>query len=213
MAGTTKEVKTEKVTIFGRDYRRSVQFDSSLDMFLSKLPKFVCDILGQNTTARGKSMAEMGEDWDRIVKEYGERVATKRKVIVFESEASVEREEGSPGEDRGDGLGRYNAKAFEFKGKLSLRFLVVNETTRNGQKEYRDLNGHYIHDLSRSSWQRQLEVIDWTAEREVFFRGVIDAIEKAKEKLDSIFDKEAHEVAALIDKAQGPLLGFDEGKK
>lgn len=210
-----REVKTEKFVILGKDYRAQIIFDSEREVFRIKFPKYVKDVVTWED-ASGKTLAEAREEWDRIIKEYGERVATRRKVILFTTKAEVRRQDPDPGEDRGGS--RWNVKEFDYEGILKIRFFVGYETTKGDEKEYKDELGHRP-DQHFTYYGRNIgddvKVIDWTQEREDFFRSLIDTIERAKERMDTVFGFEnVHELTANIDRiAGGNLIGFDGGQR
>jgi hypothetical protein len=214
-----KEVKTEKFVILGKDWRGTIEFDSKRELFVMKTPRHVKEVAGRMEVS-GKTLEALRKEFSELVKEYGELVASRRKVIVFRVNAHVKREEGDPGEEHFAGGGRWNAKAFDMAGKLKLQFFIGYETTKGEEKEYKDeLGMRPERELFDSFYCRNGEpprgvhVVDWSAEREAFFRSMLDGIEKAKKRLDAIFDHEkAEDIMSLVDAAGSGqvLIGLDK---
>jgi hypothetical protein len=211
-----REIKTEKFDILGEPWKGAIKFESKTDLFFMALPKKITETTGASQVS-AKTLDELREDFKRAVSEYGELIATSRKIIAFSSRAEIKREEGYVGDKREGFSGIYGQRSSVFEGVLELRFAVGVEATRGGRKQFKDLNGaSFDQDLIRydGTLKHGTHVIEWKAEREAFFRSMIDSIEKAKERMDKLFDHEDDAtILQLIDHAGGNLLGFDATTK
>lgn len=207
-----REIKTEKFDILGKPWTGSIKFESKNESFFMNLPKEISEKTGRRTVQAG-TLEELREDFKSAINEYGELIKTSRKIIAFRAKSKLKKEDGHPGETREGYSGIFGQRSSVFEGQLELAFAVGMEAKRGGRLEYKDLNGSRFDD-DLISWSGSpkygTRVVDWTAEREAFFRSMIDSIERAKEKMDKLFDHEETEtILGIIDSGGAGLLSFE----
>ncbi len=173
----------------GYYYQRTVTFSLKSKKFIVNLPKECTKVLPYWEIS-AESMKELEERFTQASNDYCSKTAKRRKVIVYRIEPHLVENEvpldpGNPGGDKGVGL--------------SVFATVMNELTYESErrrKTYEEIDSSIPVPLGHT-WSRLDElhdgyqVIDWTPEREEFFRKLgVALIELVKRCHDEFGEKQ-----------------------
>lgn len=221
-AKTMKKIKTEKVDILGREYRRTVWFDSQTNQFETQLPQWAQDAFVYSFRIAAPDMAALNKEWEKRIKEYREIVKTTRKVLLVYSTTNVEMEDGRPAAPEEEESCDWGEE-FKWEGSISIQFAIATETTEGKEKCYRDLNGNTIRNFGGTSYSdRTPQTIPWTQEREDTLREAVRSMHKLAGRIRSVFGEGRNDeegstfnLELSLDKLAGSrAIGYDgeEGK-
>ena len=181
-----------KIGLHGKDYIMQVGYSPRTKKFYVPLPDYVADLLGrEQVEGENQRMAEQAF-YDSIT-EYNAKAATTKKVIFYRFLSRI-REYGSSLEE--------SDSAYVSKGEmishgvaLDLWFLVgYIIRTPDNQEEYLDEDKKKV-GASHSPWK----YMDYTEERETFFREVRRMLTHQIEAMQNFFISNRDKVPELID--------------
>ena len=132
------------------------------------------------SVATGSSEKEARTYFDKICKEFTESETRTRKVIVYKADINARIFEGE-GDARRFVFEKSDIHFCDCDCALGIGYEVLEESTITDKITYRNLRGD-CSDL-KSGW----EVIDWTEEREAFFKKTVGALEKLIVAVDDYF--------------------------
>jgi hypothetical protein len=184
-------VKSTKTWFEGKEFVRRVRFSSRDGRFAVTLPKVVERTMG---------ICEVGSDtfegvereYKRVLKKYRESKTTERKVIIYKVEANawvVRTPDGAPANiEDDDGSVVFQVKDISFADGCGITVyadVMIERTLRTAGGEesvsYEDVEGHTLPRSLSGGDSRvadqfgavdDAQVIDWTPEREAWFRHV-----------------------------------------
>ena len=189
-------VKTETIDLHGGDFLRKIKWDGRREYFYSSLPKYVADVL-ENQSVRGHTLKEVRTRWDAEIEKYDKLKKTERKVIVFEYEGDVDIEKGEP-DPPDDEDGHCWGQDMRMEVKIELSYWVGFEVATPSEKTYRDIHGHGK-SVDQGRYNNNTRVIEWTHEREAFFAGMIDSLKVAHDKAEKFFNTKPKSLLDRID--------------
>jgi hypothetical protein len=166
--------------------------DKKIGGFKIKLPDYMEGPLGYSFV-RGFSQDEVDKKFRDAILEYNIRIASKRKVITYSLLANVDKViEGK----------RFHKEQLKLYSKskystgLALWYAVCWETkTERGNSKYYDDEGH---EVSTPSYGVPFEVLEYSPEREDFFKALSESIALMVYNADS-FLKQKDKLLELIE--------------
>ena len=148
------------------------------------------------------------EKFEKVRKDFNERSDTYRKLILYRCKIRcciVDREEPSESYSEGEIKKLILNKSDISNGfnrevdstGITLDFIILYERENNGNFSYVDIEKKYKIQISDSG--NKYKRMDWTQERENFFKRLKTSIEQVILKTNDFFEKPVDEVAAIID--------------
>jgi len=181
-----------------------VKYTSTDDFFYVDLPDYIQSVVGKRMV-RSDTRKGAIEAFKKAVREYEIRVLSKRKIILYLFRANVK------GEVNGEPYEKYTLSLYhqqrELSSALNLWWTVCYETglpEHTNAKEntlYYNLDGSKL-DLPYTSREDRI-AIDWTEDREAFFRSFSQQLAELVYKADGFLNK-TDDLLKLID--SGNLL-------
>lgn len=173
--------------------------------FQIKLPDYMEGVLGKSIVW-GHTQDEVDKAFNDRILEYNIRIASKRKVILYSILANVDTIIDGKAFNI-DTLGLYSDKQ-KYSTGLAIWSVVCWETkTERGGFKYYDDKGYSV---SKPSYKSHYEVIDYSPEREAFFKALSEQIALMVYNADN-FLKEKKKLLELIDSSRA-LPFFKETK-
>jgi len=163
-------IRREQNYVAGEKFEIVVKYSARDQQFSIAFPAKVAECM-HASVATGPSEKEARTYFDKICKEYTESETRTRKVIVYKADINARVFEGE-GSDRRFVFEKSDIHFCDCDCALGIGYEVLQESTITDKITYRSLRGDY-RDL-KSGW----EVIDWTEEREAFFKKTVGALEK-----------------------------------
>lgn len=205
--------KVASIFYFIGDTRGSmpVNYRSKSAMFNISLPAVTHGVL-KTKEVWGKTQAEVEDFFRKKIDEYKKALTTKKRVILYTTHISLWNEiddSGFGGDDLDRDLDSSDARRrIEQAGHLELHFAynLGYETDIAGTKSYTNEGGDTIHVL-----RGEIQAIEWTAEREEFFKTLRQGFNDLAWKLHHFVNNETN-VLKLIAKG-GRLLPLLEENK
>lgn len=214
--------KIKTIDIWDGHQRRrvDVKFSARSNKFEIRIPEDLAVTLDNGEDLiTADTCQEAEEAWTTRVKELAVLVVKREKVIVYEYEASRRKrpehkketgyraqiEDQAHIDDFADGYhcGR-DKKEVLWKG-MKVRWSLADRVVAGGRTRYLEHGGNDEVNIRG-------EVMDWTAEREAFFKSVTESLEKIVKRASAILDAEPAKLSALLDSGAGKMLiGTDKG--
>lgn len=139
------------------------KYTSKTKNFTIELPDYMQGVLDKKQVS-GKSQDEVDAAFRKVVAEYGLRILSKRKVILYSLLANVD-EEIDGKRFQMDNLGQYGSVGENSTG-MALWFQVCWETKDDTRFKYYNLDGYSV---GKPSYRSHWDVMEYTPEREKFF--------------------------------------------
>ena len=184
-------VKSTKTWFEGREFVRRVRFSSRSGLFSITLPKVIERTMGISEV-RSETLDGVNTEYKRVLREYRDSQTTERKVIVYKVEANAyvwRLPDGAPVGDDDDGASVvFQVKDISFAdgcgltifaevmiertlrtadGKESVSYEEVDDDTL--PKSLNQGNGRVADQFGATD---DVKVVDWTPEREAWFRHI-----------------------------------------
>lgn len=145
-------------------FLKITKYTSKTKNFTIELPDYMQGVLDKKEV-KGKTQDEVDNAFRKAIREYELRILSKRKVIIYSLLANVDEEiEGK--QFQMDNLGQYGRVSENSTG-MALWFQVCWETKDDIRYKYYDLNGYSV---GRPSYSSHWDVMEYTPEREKFFK-------------------------------------------
>lgn len=156
--------------------------------FSAKLPERVAEKIGR-PEVHGRTQKEVEDSFFTAGKEYKERLTSRRKILAYKVKMNVEIKR--PG---GTWLQRKDISFADHMDVMGIGWTILTETECDGEKRYEREGRRFGEVFHKSEWT----IIDWTEEREAFFRDATEAFKKLMIRIDGFFADEKA-VLAVID--------------
>lgn len=187
------KVTTDQINnLHGKRYLREISVEPiSPFHFVIQLPDYVAIVISK-TSVEAKSVELVRSKWWAAIKEYNETGKKERKVIVYKYEG-----EGSRDDKESVSVG--------------IEFFVGTEIRTAQGRKFVDEAGQEKHvwiDGPRHMRDRGQRVIDWTQEREEFFKGLHASLTKTHQRSKKFFSMSAKKFLAVVDSKGSNLLEF-----
>lgn len=189
-----------------------MNFSFKKEVFTVRLPAEAVKALGCDKEVTAKTIKECEEAWRFAIKRWRGIKIAKRKVIIFQFEASERPNTGrkkgwsstTPGKTWNDFYDSCEVKG-EWRGmrfRWAVGYLIEFENKKIFASEEGKETGVDKDDD---------KIVDWTQEREDFCRGLDMALSDLAVRAGAFFDMETREICARIDaKNMPPLLGMED---
>jgi hypothetical protein len=189
-------MRRERIFIAKELFVLVVKYSAKNQKFTIEFPAAVAEAM-HVTVARGSSEKEARDYFNKICKEYETEKTKHRKVIAYKIDINAH-----ICEDEGDEyrviFDRKDIHFSDCDSALGMGYEVLQESTIKDNVSYRRLSGSRF-DL-KSDWT----VIDWTEERELFFKKTIGSLENLIMMIDDYF-KNKEKLIEKIDQ-KSPLI-------
>jgi len=172
-------IRREKGYVAGEKFEIVVKYSARDQQFSIAFPAKIAECM-HASVATGSSEKEARTCFDKICKEFTESETRTRKVIVYRTDINIRVFEGE-GSDRRFVFEKSDIHFCDCDCALGIGYEVLQESTITDKITYRNMQGGYR--ALKSGW----EVIDWTEERETFFKKTVGALEKLIVAVHSYF--------------------------
>jgi len=172
-------IRKEQIYVAGEKFELVVKYSAKDQKFSIVFPAKVAECM-RASVATGSSEKEARDCFNKICKEYTESATKVRKIIAYRTDINVRVFEGE-GDDRKFVFEKNDIHFCDCDCALGIGYEVLEESTIKDKVTYQNLQGRY-RDL-KSDW----EIIDWTEEREAFFKKTVGALEKLIVAVDGYF--------------------------
>jgi hypothetical protein len=171
--------------------KMEIVFSAKFGSFTIKLPDQVKNILGKGEVS-SETFDGVKNEFKMAMKAYRQALTTERKVIRYRFKAKAE----FIIEEKEDGCKWFCANEVSFAEgtALDLFYLVCMERTVDNKKAYYHLNGNYISHESDKD-----KTMEWTAEREAFFKALTHGLEQSIMKAHNFFNANSDDIMKFID--------------
>lgn len=168
-------ISKEKIYFNDKPFMRTIRYSVKLTKFLIKLPTEVSVAMCVDDVA-GDSESDVIDNFKAILKEYSGKKAKKKKIIVYKFPMSGEVKAGRKTHTFSDG---YSSDAHNDY-SLGIHYRIMFKCKLGDQDYYAHSDG------TRDRWGLEDEdkSIDWTVERELFFKDLKDSLGKLMLKVD-----------------------------
>lgn len=172
-------IRKEHIYVAGEKFDLVVKYSARDQQFSIEFPLKVSENM-HVYSAIGSSEKEARAYFDKICKEYTENETKTRKVIAYRTDINVRVFEGE-GSDRKFIFERSDMHFCDCDCALGIGYEILQESTITDKVTYRSLRG------DRRDLRDRWEVIDWTEEREAFFKNTVGALENLIVAVHSYF--------------------------
>ncbi len=145
---------------------------------------------------------------------YNEAKTAQRKVIVYEIKSSSMLRLNKTGDRHGSysgtkpgispiiGSSQYNT----LDATVEFEYQIMLEINQGGLRYYKyELNGDIGFEVTHVSQSTHKQIVEWTAERELFFESINTSLSTLLQRFSSFFSGDKDQVLLKIDQAAGDI--------